>query len=113
MVVTRWKGRTAPRRFLSLNGGMCAYCDNCAAVEVDHIIPWSAGGPTADYNLRPACRSCNAHAHAKVFESVAAKRAFLKPICSGCRNRGKRAQWSEAELRELGPNLRAYIRGVI
>ncbi len=44
----------------------CAYCltteENCGLrMHVDHIIPETAGGPTAADNLCLACFSCNVH----------------------------------------------------
>lgn len=30
-----------------------------ADLSADHVIPKSKGGPTEDYNLRPAHKSCN------------------------------------------------------
>lgn len=30
-------------------------------IEIDHIVPWSAGGPDDSDNLRVLCRSCNQH----------------------------------------------------
>ena len=41
----------------------CPWCglllDPCGAVEVDHHIPVSEGGPTELFNLRVLCRRCN------------------------------------------------------
>lgn len=45
-------------------GGRCEYCQTLLVIvvemEVDHIIPTSAGGRTALDNLCLACASCNA-----------------------------------------------------
>jgi hypothetical protein len=39
----------------------CAYCAATAALEVDHIQPWSKGGSFDDpNNLQILCRPCNA-----------------------------------------------------
>ncbi|WP_143616952.1 HNH endonuclease [Streptomyces alkaliphilus] len=43
---------------LSANGGKCVYCDG-RAETMDHVIPWSRGGPDDHYNLVPACDKCN------------------------------------------------------
>jgi 5-methylcytosine-specific restriction endonuclease McrA len=37
----------------------CAYCGTRERVEVDHIVPVSAGGTNTADNLTAACRSCN------------------------------------------------------
>ncbi len=43
--------------------GRCEYCQTPQAIviemEIDHIIPESAGGQTTDENLCLACASCN------------------------------------------------------
>jgi 5-methylcytosine-specific restriction endonuclease McrA len=51
----------------SLYGNCCAYCgiELGARAEMDHVIPVSLGGSGWASNLVPACRSCNAHKHAK------------------------------------------------
>jgi len=40
--------------------GLCWMCGN-AAIEWDHVKPLTKGGSHCLANLRPACRSCNAH----------------------------------------------------
>lgn len=47
----------------------CAYCqtseDNCGQrMQVDHIYPESAGGPTVPHNLCAICVSCNSYKRA-------------------------------------------------
>lgn len=37
----------------------CVFCDGRGHLEVDHIIPWSAGGGDDMDNLRTLCRDCN------------------------------------------------------
>ena len=43
----------------------CEYCQTplviVITIEIDHIIPLSAGGPTQAANLCAACQSCNNH----------------------------------------------------
>jgi len=44
----------------------CAYCHTTERIvgpylEIDHIVPESAGGTTADHNLTLACPLCNSH----------------------------------------------------
>lgn len=44
-------------------------CLECAATDdltLDHIYPWSLGGPDTEDNLRTLCRSCNSKKGAKV-----------------------------------------------
>lgn len=37
----------------------CVFCGRAGLLEVDHIIPWSAGGSDDPDNLRTLCRHCN------------------------------------------------------
>lgn len=37
----------------------CVFCGKDGLLEVDHIIPWSAGGSDDLDNLRTLCKSCN------------------------------------------------------
>jgi 5-methylcytosine-specific restriction endonuclease McrA len=47
------------------NLGSCVYCDKPACV-VDHITPLARGGHEAEYNLVPACKSCNSSKQARM-----------------------------------------------
>jgi hypothetical protein len=48
-------------RFLVLrrDSVQCVFCGNKGRLEIDHIIPWSAGGSDDMDNLRTLCHSCN------------------------------------------------------
>lgn len=37
----------------------CVFCGKSGRLEVDHIIPWSAGGTDDMDNLRTLCQDCN------------------------------------------------------
>lgn len=48
----------------------CEYCQTSEWLtglecEIDHIIPWTQGGPSTDDNLCLACASCNGYKQAK------------------------------------------------
>lgn len=49
---------------LNLFDGLCAYCDDPAAV-LDHVIPVASGGKTVPGNILPACSVCNGSKHAR------------------------------------------------
>ena len=55
------------RRFVAERaGGRCEYCLTPARVatqsfSVEHILPWSKGGPTQPANLALACQGCNGY----------------------------------------------------
>jgi len=82
MIEERWDGariRAAQRRtevavglrfdVLNRDGFRCTYCGRGvtqgALLEVDHIVPRSAGGPDILSNLRTACEACNRGKSAK------------------------------------------------
>lgn len=52
---------TESRRFLVLRRDRyrCVFCGRGGRLEVDHIVPWSAGGSDEMDNLRTLCRDCN------------------------------------------------------
>ena len=56
----------------------CGYCFNTWADTRDHLIPQSYGGRTSADNLYPACRRCNSVLSNKVFESIEAKREYIR-----------------------------------
>ena len=39
--------------------GVCAYCQENKATEMDHFYPLSKGGGTTVSNIVPACKPCN------------------------------------------------------
>jgi len=58
--------RELAERVASQAGHQCGYCRTQerivgAAMEVDHIVPEAAGGPTEETNLWLACTPCNRH----------------------------------------------------
>lgn len=53
-------------RIMAEREHVCAYCgDRDGPLEVDHIIPRSAGGTNDPVNLTIACKSCNSSKGAK------------------------------------------------
>ena len=50
------------RRMYRKQNGICARCQqhfDLAAMEADHIMPWSQGGKTEEANCQMLCRKCN------------------------------------------------------
>jgi hypothetical protein len=41
------------------DGKTCVLCSTTDDLTLDHIVPWSHGGPDTVGNLRVLCRSCN------------------------------------------------------
>lgn len=48
------------------DGHRCVICSATEDLTLDHIYPWSLGGPDAIDNLRVLCRSCNSRKGARV-----------------------------------------------
>lgn len=46
-------------RVFNRDGWKCVWCSSTSHLSLDHIIPWSHGGPDTYENLRVLCRSCN------------------------------------------------------
>jgi len=49
------------RAVLLRDGYRCRWCGNGGLLEIDHIVPWSAGGSDRSDNLRTLCQACNQH----------------------------------------------------
>lgn len=45
----------------------CVWCGSSSQLELDHIIPWSAGGPDTFDNLRTLCHGCNTYRSNRAF----------------------------------------------
>lgn len=61
-------------------GGRCHYCGD-PATTLDHIVPKSDGGPSAQWNLTAACQPCNLikgswRAVCPCFSCIAAEKHF-------------------------------------
>lgn len=54
------------RRVMARDGHACVECGATDDLALDHIFPWSLGGPDTEENLRVLCRSCNSSKGARV-----------------------------------------------
>lgn len=74
----------ATRRFVhARDHWRCQWCQRHwteVALEIDHIIPWSAGGGNHVGNLRTLCRDCNSQR--SNFDVDTVQRAF--PVAASC-----------------------------
>lgn len=66
--------RTLRERVLERDGHACRYCGVTGiALECDHVLPRSRGGPTTLENLVASCKSCNASKGARTPEEWRAR----------------------------------------
>ena len=52
------------------DNGQCFHCEQFVEyeeMEVDHVIPWSRGGQTNEYNGVCSCRPCNRQKSARIW----------------------------------------------
>lgn len=54
------------RAVFERDGARCVACFAVEDLTLDHIFPWSLGGPDTVANLRVLCRSCNSSKGASV-----------------------------------------------
>jgi hypothetical protein len=73
-VTAEW--RALREYVLDRDSGLCQYCGQ-AATCVDHIVPWSKGGPDLPSNLVGACTRCNSRANARAFDTFSEKQRYL------------------------------------
>lgn len=53
-------------RIYTRDGHRCLECGTTDDLTLDHIYPWSLGGPDTDDNFQTLCRPCNSKKGAKV-----------------------------------------------
>jgi len=64
-------------------GTPCGYCYEREATVYDHMIPRSFGGTNDLSNLMPSCQPCNGLLGDKVFDSIQARREFVRARRAG------------------------------
>lgn len=73
------------------DGFTCQWCRANAAqgarFEVDHIMPWSAGGSNATDNLRTLCEPCNQGRGNHLTDATTASALLIIAACGRCRGR--------------------------
>jgi hypothetical protein len=63
--------------------GRCVYCGASHSLELDHLVPWSAGGPDTSDNLRMLCGPCNS-ARSNYRETYLARIIPVVAVCDPC-----------------------------
>jgi len=51
---------------LDRDGHQCQHCGATEKLSMDHIYPWSLGGPDTIDNLQTLCRPCNSRKGARI-----------------------------------------------
>jgi hypothetical protein len=79
----------ARRLIFERDGGCCLSCGmtlTLRTARLDHIVPWSAGGPDTSDNLRVLCDPCNADRSnfRTGLDDHAARRPPVAQVCIAC-----------------------------
>jgi HNH endonuclease len=66
------------------DNGTCKLCGiSNVSTEIDHVVPWSAGGPDVSTNLRILCGRCNQYrSNYRLWETPRLRR--VAQICDRC-----------------------------
>ena len=120
MSYRRWARRFAGLYRLIENDGICVYC-GMPAWTTDHFLPLSVVSALDGIVIRPngrvlvpACGHCNSVARDALFKTVAAKRRYIqKRLAEKNAKLLSLPTWTDEQLKELGPNLRAKIKADI
>lgn len=94
----------------------CAYCGD-HATQWDHVVPQTfltvSETRTFTSGVVPCCQQCNGHLSNMVFESLDERLDYV-----GWRVKRKHKKiiespdWSDAEIKELGPGLRRSVKNM-
>jgi hypothetical protein len=75
------------------DGFACVWCFSKHELQLDHIIPWSAGGSDETTNLRTLCASCNEHRSNRRYAGDTGPALPIAWQCTRC-NPPAESEWS-------------------
>ena len=93
----------------------CYYC-GVPATSIDHVIPQTLRGRIPDWEdiTVPACHECNSRLGDRVFNTLPARKRYIKERLGTKHAKLLRMpDWTEEELAEIGPTLQRHIRAGI
>lgn len=91
-------GQILRRSVLMRDEYRCVRCyTSHVAFEIDHIVPWAAGGSDHPVNLRTLCRECNQDRSNRVLDDFDGRALPIVWRCYSC------DQWGDVE--RIGPSL--------
>lgn len=70
----------------------CVWCMSTRNLELDHIVPWSAGGSDKPENLRTLCAVCNQDRSNRRYAGDTGPRLPIANECTRC-NRPDEPEW--------------------
>ena len=84
----------------------CGYCFERWATDWDHILPVSYRLDNSEGNLMPCCRRCNGFAGNLIFDSVEAKREYIRcRLKTKSRDAAMQAMQHKIQTKEVAPEI--------
>ncbi len=80
------------RLVLRRDGNRCRWCEATSSLQLDHVIPWSAGGPDRSDNLRTLCERCN-NDRSNYLEVGRPRIVGVTAVCDDCLERHDHDMW--------------------
>lgn len=95
------------------SGGVCQYCYENEATQIDHILPFSFLPNHSHSNLIASCRRCNLAANNKMFFTIEEKRRYIvSKVFSGITKKTI-VIWTQDDLREVSYELRGGKKAIV
>lgn len=96
---------------LSRDKYQCVYCGGRRHLQMDHIVPWSAGGTDTVDNLRTLCGPCNEKRSNKVSQGDFHRQLPLATGCIRCEGGDQLDDMTDVYCARCGRRSTGYPRG--